>query len=126
MRLLLDTQVFIWLTSEPERLPEPVSFALRDVGNDLVVSAATVWEIAIKVAKGKLDYPLDQILAQVSAIGAALVSMTPDHALAAAGLPRHHEDPFDRMLVAQSRLEGLTLVSSDALIAQYDVDILPS
>jgi PIN domain nuclease of toxin-antitoxin system len=89
--------------------------------NTVFVSAASVWEIAIKRALGRLDFPLEELDAVLTRAGFAHLLIDAGHAIAAGGLPRHHADPFDRMLVAQSRAEDLTLVSEDAAIAAYDV-----
>lgn len=125
MRLLLDTQVFLWAASDRTRLPVPALEAIRSPDNDVLVSAATAWEIAIKVAKKALDFPVQQFFPAVRAMDMELLPMTAAHALAAGALPPHHADPFDRMLVAQARLEGLVLVSVDGLIPLYEVPLLP-
>ena len=89
--------------------------------NTVFVSAASAWEIAIKRALGRLDFLLEELGAVLTRAGLAHLPIDAGHAIAAAGLPHHHVDPFDRMLVAQSRAKGLTLVSEDAAIAAYDV-----
>ena len=121
MRLLLDTHVFIWATAAPGRLPAPVHVALTTPDNTILVSAATIWEIAIKRALGRLEFPLEELAAIMTRAGFDPLPIEFGHARAAGALPRHHTDPFDRMLVAQARAEGLTLVSDDAAIAAYDV-----
>ncbi|QJE74694.1 type II toxin-antitoxin system VapC family toxin [Aerophototrophica crusticola] len=126
MRLLIDTQIFIWIAENPSRIHPAARTALEYPGNEVFVSAVTPWEIAIKVGLRRLDFPVGEFWDMVKTFDFAILDVTAHHGLAAGALPRHHADPFDRMLVAQARLEGLTLVSSDALIAQYDVDILPS
>jgi PIN domain nuclease of toxin-antitoxin system len=121
-RLLLDTHVFLWWRGEPSRLPSEVRSRISDA--DLVfVSAASAWEAAIKASLGRLELP-DTIEAGVLASGFERLLITFSHAEQAAGLPPHHRDPFDRMLVAQARAEGLTLVTHDRLLAPYDVQIL--
>lgn len=90
----------------------------------LFVSTVTVWEIAIKQALNRLAFPLDDFDAIIVRMGAEVLPILPRHAIAAGRLPLHHADPFDRMLVAQARTEALTLVSSDAAVAHYDVPIL--
>jgi PIN domain nuclease of toxin-antitoxin system len=121
VRLLLDTHVFLWATSEPGRLGERLRQALAAPENAVLVSAATVWEIAIKRALGRLDFPLEELDAVLARAGFDHLPIEAGHAITAGGLPRHHADPFDRMLIAQARVEGLTLVSEDAAIAAYDV-----
>jgi PIN domain nuclease of toxin-antitoxin system len=121
-RLLLDTHVCLWWRAEPSRLAAEVRERIASA--DMVfVSAASAWEAAIKVSLGRLELP-DTIEAGVLASGFERLLITFAHAEHAAGLPRLHGDPFDRMLVAQARAEGLTLVTHDRLLAPYDVEIL--
>lgn len=126
MRLLADTRILLWALLAPANIPAPARAAIADPANDLLVSAATFWEIAIKHALGRLTLPLDRLEALVAELGATPLPITPAHALAAGALPRHHADPFDRMLIAQTRHEGLTLVTVDAAIARYDIPVLPT
>ena len=121
-RLLLDTHVFVWWRGDPDRLASAVqnSIATADI---VFVSAASAWEAAIKVSLGRLELP-DTVEAGVLASGFEKLLITFSHAEHAANLPYHHRDPFDRMLVAQAKSEGLTLVTHDRLLAPYDVDIL--
>lgn len=121
MKLLLDTHIFLWATSDTARLAPAEQAALAAPENTVVVSAATVWEIAIKRALGRMDFPLEELDAILARAGFELLPIGAGHAIAAGGLPRHHGDPFDRMLIAQARLEDLTLVSEDAAFAAYDV-----
>ena len=121
--MLLDTHVFLWLLSEPERLGEHLD-SLGDPSNDLLVSAASSWEIAIKVGLGRLtlpDEPRRYIPDRMRAIGAEPLAVEHAHVLAVAGLPMLHRDPFDRVLIAQARELRLTIVTADAEIARYDV-----
>jgi PIN domain nuclease of toxin-antitoxin system len=121
-RLLLDTHVFLWWRAEPSRLA--VEVRERIASADMVfVSAASAWEAAIKVSLGRLELP-DTIEAGVLASGFERLLITFAHAERAAGLPRLHGDPFDRMLVAQAQAEGLTLVTHDRLLEPYEVEIL--
>lgn len=121
-RLLLDTHIFLWWRGEPGRLSSEVrsSIATADI---VFVSAASVWEAAIKAAVGRLELP-DTIEAGVLASGFEKLLITFTHAERAAGLPPHHRDPFDRMLVGQAQAEGLTLVTHDRLLEPYEVEIL--
>ena len=121
-RLLLDTHVFLWWRGEPARLSAEVrsSIATADI---VFVSAASAWEAAIKAALGRLELP-DTIEAGVLASGFEKLLITFAHAEQAAGLPPHHRDPFDRMLVAQACAEGLTLVTHDRLLEPYDVEVI--
>jgi len=101
-----------------------VRAAIADPAHDVFVSAASAWEIAIKTALGRLAFPLDRIESVLAQMGIAPLPISLAHAVAAGSLPRHHDDPFDRMLVAQARLEGLVLITEDTALARYDVPIL--
>ena len=90
------------------------------------VSAATVWELSIKAALGKLDLDGADLVEEIEANGFVELPMTARHSLAAATLPRHHDDPFDRMLIAQARIEGLTIVTRDPAFRDYGVGLLPA
>lgn len=128
MKLLLDTQCWLWWFTQPKRLSEETIARIADETNELWFSVASIWEMGIKVAIGKLPLPepLDgYISSRMSQLGARSLEITATHALRAAALPLHHRDPFDRMLIAQAQLEGMTLVSVDAMFGQYsDVSIL--
>lgn len=124
MRLLLDTHVLLWWLADDPSLPRPIRIALADPSVEALVSAATAWEIAIKQALGRLDFPVEELDAILKDNGFKPLSITTAHALAAGALPRHHADPFDRMLVAQAACESLTLASVDPMIARYGVTVL--
>ncbi|MEX0284118.1 MAG: type II toxin-antitoxin system VapC family toxin [Paracoccaceae bacterium] len=117
----MDTHVLLWAVLNDPRLTATQRQAIAE--GELYLSAATVWEIGIKRALGKLDVPDDLFDVAVDA-GCRPLPISWTHAEAAAALPRHHTDPFDRMLVAQARCEGLTLVSSDGKLTAYDVDLV--
>jgi PIN domain nuclease of toxin-antitoxin system len=121
VRLLLDTHVLIWAVTEPGCLREGVREAVIAPANTVFVSAATAWEIAIKVALGRLRFPLDRFEAVLADAGLDHLPITAAHGIAAGGLPHHHADPFDRMLVAQAQLEDLVLVSEDRAFPPYAV-----
>lgn len=124
MRLLLDTHVVLWALAKAGQLSErAAAVILRE--DEVFVSAASLWEIEIKRALGKLDAP-DDLEVVIEASGFRSLPIAFRHATRAGALPRHHGDPFDRMLVAQAQLEGLTLVTSDAAIAAYQVAVLPA
>lgn len=120
MSLLLDTHVLLWWLDDSEDLSNKARDAIADGKNMVCVSAATVWEIEIKRALGKLEAP-GGLLSELERHRFTPLAITHAHAEAAARLPRHHTDPFDRMLVAQARIEGLALVTRDARIARYRV-----
>jgi PIN domain nuclease of toxin-antitoxin system len=121
--LLLDTHVFLWWNADDPVLGPRVREAIADPGNIVFVSAASAWEVAVKREVGKLDAP-GAISAWIAEGGFAELAIEVDHAIASAELPKHHRDPFDRLLIAQARLEQLTLVTNDAEIAKYDVETL--
>ncbi|MHB1444597.1 MAG: type II toxin-antitoxin system VapC family toxin [Acidimicrobiales bacterium] len=124
MSLLLDTHILLWWLSDDPLLPAVAREAIASPESEVLVSAATAWEIAIKRAAGRLDAP-DDLLEAVGANDFETLPITAAHALAAGALPPHHSDPFDRMLIAQARAEGLTLISVDDRFPQYNVDLLP-
>lgn len=123
MRLLLDTSAFLWWLGDDPALGGSARAAIAQADNEVFVSAASAWEIAVKRATGTLEAPFD--VAEALA-GNHFEELPIDvrHATAAGALPPHHEDPFDRMLVAQARLEHLTLVAHDAAFERYDVELL--
>jgi len=121
--LLLDTHVFIWWTAVDTRLAEVARAAIADPANRVIVSAATVWEISIKRSTRKLDFP-DDIMRVLANTGFKTLDITPQHAAVAGALPMHHFDPFDRMLIAQARIEGLVLATQDRQLSAYGVPVL--
>lgn len=123
MRLLLDTHALLWSLAEPDEMAEEARSAIEDGANEVLVSAASAWEVAIKRAMGKLHAP-DDLAAQIEAVEFGSLAMTIEHALEAGALPLHHRDPFDRMLVAQAALEGLTIVTRDPRFEPYEVPTL--
>lgn len=125
MKLLLDTHAFLWMLQAPEKLSTQVAQAHNDPANTLWVSMASLWEIQIKHTLGKLelDIPLEQIVREQLQGNFALLDIRAAHVLALNELPRHHGDPFDRMMIAQARTEGLPLVSADHVFEQYPVEI---
>lgn len=121
MRLLLDTQLLLWLTIEPERLSTKAREIIEERANDLAFSAISIWEVAIKKALGRADFRIDP-----AALREALLAdfhreltFTSLHALALEKLPPLHRDPFDRALLAQASDEGLALLTSDRLLSRY-------
>jgi PIN domain nuclease of toxin-antitoxin system len=127
MKLLIDTQCFLWWFAEPDRLKERTIAQIADENNQLWFSVASVWEMGIKSGLGKLPLPepIDRYLAScLPELNAQTLEIRTHHALQAAKLPLHHRDPFDRMLIAQAQVEGMTIVSSDRVFSRYDVKIL--
>jgi PIN domain nuclease of toxin-antitoxin system len=123
VRLLIDTHVLLWADQRPRLITMTLRTALRDETNEIVVSAATVWEIAIKRAIGKLRFDRP-IVAAVLALGFEILPVAGAHAEHAGNLPPHHNDPFDRLLIAQAYLEGMVLGTQDRLMRPYGVATL--
>lgn len=120
MKLLLDTQCFLWWFAQPDRLNEEAIAHIADETNELWFSVASIWEVGIKVAIGKLPLPepIDTYIStRMIQLDVRSLEITALHALRAAALPLHHRDPFDRMLIAQ--IEEMTLVSADSMFKQY-------
>lgn len=117
MRILLDTHLLLWALAEPEKLSVTTRKRL-DVA-EVFVSAASVWEVSIKVALGKLEADPSELLAAIEPAGFELLPITGLHAAAVAALPLLHRDPFDRMLAAQARTEPLILLTNDTVLEQY-------
>ena len=122
MNLLLDTRILLWWLSNSRRLHAEARKTIADSAR-AYVSAATVWEIAIKIALGKLEFR-GEMAEQLAMNSMLALSVTVPHALAAGALPAHHSDPFDRMLIAQAKVESLTLMTHDARLRAYDVPVL--
>ncbi len=125
MKLLLDTHTFIWLMDEPEKLSEKATQVCQDDENTLCLSTISLWEMQIKHQRGKLELgvPLEQVVRE-QAVLFNLLSVDAEHVLALQALPLHHNDPFDRMLLAQTKVEGASLVSIDEQFKHYDVDVI--
>ena len=124
MRLLLDTHALLWWLAD-EGLSSQTRDAIADPANLVAVSAASAWEIAIKKALAKLTAP-DDLEQQVRAGGFVPLPINIAHGIAAGQLPRHHDDPFDRMLIAQALAEGLTIVTRDKRFEDYGVALMPT
>lgn len=124
MRLLLDTHAFIWWIHDHPALSEPARQAIGAAGAAVTVSAASLWEAGIKWAAGRLELSAVDLLSEMVTNHFEELPVTGPHAIAAAALPRHHGDPFDRMLIAQAQLEGCRLVTRDRRISAYDVPLL--
>lgn len=127
MRLLLDTHVFIWWADQQENLSATVLSALKDEANEIILSVASVWEMQVKVQLGKLKLgkPLRELVAsQVATNDLKILTIELPHVLVLDTLPFHHKDPFDRLLIAQSIQEDVTLVSADPQFAAYPAKLL--
>ena len=127
MRILLDTHVLLWWLFDDDTLSQPARSAIANPENEVLVSSASAWEIATKHRLGKLDEAREVVRDLPGLLRRARFQVLPivlEHALRAGSLPDVHRDPIDRMLVAQSKLEELVLVSSDRVLKKYKVDIL--
>ena len=124
MRLLLDTHAFLWWVADDSRLPKRARAAIADPTNECLVSVASCWEMAIKVSIGKLTLPapVEQFFPdQLATNGFRLLPIELAHVARVATLPRYHGDPFDRLLVAQSLVENLPVVSAESIFGKYGV-----
>jgi len=124
MKLLLDTHALLWFLREPAKLPADVLREIQLAGPDAMVSMGSLWEIAVKSSLGKLELPdsFDKLFPQsVFDSGLSLLPIEPSHFTAVNQLPWHHRDPFDRLLIAQAKVEHLTLVSRDGCFSAYAV-----
>jgi PIN domain nuclease of toxin-antitoxin system len=127
MRLLLDTNVFIWLNDSPQRIGEQVMSIVANPDNDLFLSLTSIWEMQIKIQLGKLQLSdsLPEILkTQQVENNLELMTIALEHVWALDSLPYHHKDPFDRLIIAQAQAEGMTLVSADRIFGMYEVELL--
>ena len=122
-RLLLDTHTLLWAIQDDPRLDTEARLAIADRSNEVYVSSASIWEISIKRAQGRLEAP-DNLVATIAQTEFTELPISHIHGKLAGELPLHHRDPFDRMLVAQAKVEGLVLVTRDPHIMQYDVQTL--
>jgi PIN domain nuclease of toxin-antitoxin system len=121
VKLLLDTQLLLWAAGQPERLGAASRRMIDDARNQLMFSAASLWEVAIKSGLGRDDFGADARLLRRGLLdnGYAELAITGEHAVAVANLPPIHKDPLDRMLVAQSTVEGILLLTADPIVARY-------
>jgi len=125
MRLLLDTHTLIWMASKDDKLSEKAKALILDTDNELFLSVASIWEMSIKASLGKLmlQQPIEQIITeQVQTNGLQLINIETAHALAVSTLPWHYRDPFDRLIMAQSQLDNLTILGCDTAMDAYEVE----
>lgn len=121
MRYLLDTHILLWAAGQPERLPAEALAVLQDLQNQPLFSAASLWEVTIKAGLARADFRVDPRLLRRNLLDNLYeeLPITGAHAIATDGLPPLHKDPFDRILVAQALVEGVTLLTVDPMVAQY-------
>ena len=121
MKFLLDTHILIWAADSQDRLPAAARDIIEDDANELLFSAASLWEVAIKTGLGREDFMVDARLLRRGLLDNGYIELpvASEHAVAIDALPPIHKDPFDRMLIAQSTVEGITLLTVDAIVGQY-------
>jgi len=127
VKILLDTHCWLWMLARSQRLSPQTRALLEDPENQLLLSAASSWEIAIKYALGKLPLPLpptEYVLTRIETSGVSPLPVQHSHALLAGSLPRHHGDPFDRLLIAQAQLEKVPILTADRQFEAYEVELL--
>jgi PIN domain nuclease of toxin-antitoxin system len=127
VRVLLDTEVWLWMQADLDRLSKAARRIVEPAENELLLSAASSWEIAIKFGLGRfpLPEPPDRYVPdRIRRSGVTPLVVEHAHALAVASLPNHHRDPFDRLLVAQARLEGVPILTADPAFAPYQVELI--
>lgn len=126
MKLLLDTQCWLWMQAAPERFSPTALELVDDNDNVLLLSPVSAWEIATKYALGRLALPVapaEYVPSRMKSSGVDALPLQHSHALQVAALPWHHRDPFDRLLIAQAQVEGLPILSADPRLEAYDVEI---
>ncbi len=124
MRLLIDTHILIWAMDDPTKLSMAATTALSDPANDLLLSAATIWELAIKIGQGKwkLSLPYRQWMDQaVADLDLTILPVTIEYAQKQISLPNHHKDPFDRLIIAQGLVEGVHVACADPVFDHYGI-----
>jgi PIN domain nuclease of toxin-antitoxin system len=127
MKLLLDTHLLLWAAGQPERLSERALSFIQSPENELFYSPASLWEIAIKRGLGRADFKVDarQLRRALLDNGYSELPIGSEHVVSIEGLPPIHKDPFDRILVAQAQVEGITLLTADPVVAQYPGPVQP-
>lgn len=129
MRILLDTQCWLWMQAEPTRLSARSRKLIVEPTNELFLSVASVWEIAIKTELGKLKLPVpvdEYVTSRLARQSVRSLPIEQAHALRVALLPRHHRDPFDRILIAQAQVESVPILTSDPAFRAYDAEVIPA
>ncbi len=126
MRLLIDTHILIWFLEGNNLLSKSRRQIIADSQNDVFVSVASLWEIAIKISVGKLNLvnPLDDVINQIGIENIEILPISPEHTLQVSVLPFHHRDPFDRIIICQSKVENLKIMTDDSEFGSYGVKIL--
>jgi PIN domain nuclease of toxin-antitoxin system len=126
MIYLIDTHILIWLFGKSNNLPKNIFELLKNKKNKIYVSAVSIWEIAIKVSIGKLKFPFEitNIINEIGILNISILDITSEHLINVAALPFHHKDPFDRLIISQSIIENIPIISSDNIFSKYDIEII--
>jgi len=126
MRFLIDTHILLWYLEGDKALSAERRELIEDLSNEVFISIASLWEMAIKVSLNKLTYSylLNEIINNLESHNIYILPISPEHAVEVSTLPFHHRDPFDRMIVAQSRIEDLPVVTNDKAFFAYDVEVI--
>jgi len=124
MKVLLDTHALLWWLSDDEKLSVKARKVIANPTNQVYVSAVSGWEVSIKQALGRLDVDTAKLMDEVEDNGFILLNISFQHGIIAGGLPTHHRDPFDRMLIAQAQCDELKLISVDSCFTEYDVEVV--
>ena len=129
MRMLLDTQCWLWMVNSPEKLKAGARRLIRDIGTELCLSSVSAIEISVKYSVGKLRLhipPAEFVPALLAFERVSVLPLEISHAIRLASLPFHHRDPFDRLLIAQAQVENLPLMTADSRLEEYNVQIIPA
>ncbi len=126
MKYLIDTQILLWIFSDPAKLPSQIAQIIKKPQNTLLVSTVSFWEIAIKSSLGKLTlpFPIDDLASETASNNISLLHIKVSHTLKVADLPHHHKDPFDRLIISQAIVENLPVISSDDAFSAYEIDLV--
>jgi PIN domain nuclease of toxin-antitoxin system len=124
MRILLDTHILLWWLKDDKRLPDDAVNIIGNAANDIFMSTVNAWEIAIKKSLGRIQIDMDEFLESIKNSGIGVLNITVNHACQISNLPDHHKDPFDRMLIAQSIVEPMRLLTHDDTLIQYGKHVL--
>ena len=122
--LLLDTHILLWWLNDNPRLQVEIRSLIANPRNEVFISSVSVWESAIKRTLGRLEFDTETLLTALNYGGFREISITARHGIVAGSLPRYHDDPFDRMLIAQAQVEGFSIITHDAQFKFYDVPII--
>jgi PIN domain nuclease of toxin-antitoxin system len=124
MRVLLDTHILLWWLKDDRKLSNVAADIIENTANDIFISAVNAWEISIKKSLGRIQIDMDEFLESIINSGLGVLNVTVNHACQVSNLPCHHKDPFDRMLVAQSIIEPMRLLTQDETLMQYGNHVL--